>query len=201
MKHQESFAEIIESSLVSWRARSWQWDYAPAFGSLVSLHSGTRQLFGLVYHSEFGSSDQTRQPYTYQKTEDELKAEHPQIFEFLMTSFLMVPVGFCEEGSMYYQLPPVPPKIHTFVSYADPQEEILFFSNAAFLHTLFGLAEQISLLDELLLALLKNISQKNMPPALVHNFITTYSELACRDYARVRFFCQRAQYVLGNAYV
>lgn len=191
-------AEIIESSLSNWLARSWKWDYSPSFGSLMTLNHNNMQLFGVVHHIEHGTSDASRQPFIYQKTEQELMVEQPQIFEFLMTTFSMAPVGYLENNIFYYQLPPLPPKIHTFTGHATQEQELLFFSNPAFLHTLFSLSGSINNLDELLLALLKNSVRNNANKNHIESFIQTFSQLAHNDYSRVKLFCQRAQTFLGD---
>ena len=81
-----AFSEVIDSSLHGFTAQSWQWDDFPAFGQLVTVQSGTRTLFGIVYQVHTGSMDPVRYPFPYQKTEAELLAEQPQIFEFLKTA-------------------------------------------------------------------------------------------------------------------
>ena len=86
-------AEIIESSLQTFLGQCWQWDIMPQFGSLVIAQNGNRPLFGLVYQIQTGSMDPTRYPFAYQKTHEELRAEQPQIFEFLKTSFSCLCVG------------------------------------------------------------------------------------------------------------
>lgn len=195
------FAEIIESSLACWKARSWQWDYAPPFGSLVTLEHKNLCLFGIIHQIELGSSDPSREPYAYQKNEAVLQAEQPQIFEFLRTNIHIVPVGYQEETRVFYQLPPVPPKIHTFVQHADAEQERLFFSDPSYLHTLFGLSNYINHLDELLLTILKNIAYKNISSHTVTQFIDTLSQQSHNDYNRIRLFCARAQQFLGTYHV
>ena len=79
----KAFAEVIESSLGVFTAQCWQWDYFPEFGSLVQVKSGGDRILGVVIQVQTGSMDPMRYPFPYQKTEDELRKEQPQIFEFL----------------------------------------------------------------------------------------------------------------------
>src|SRR5262245_17591697 len=82
-----SFAEVIQSSLESFTAQCWDWNYFPHFGSLVQTESPTHIIFGTVIQVHTGSMDEARSPFPYQKTEDQLRVEQPQIFEFLKTTF------------------------------------------------------------------------------------------------------------------
>ncbi len=151
---QHFFAEVIESSLYSFTAQSWEWDYFPAFGSLVVVQTKQRTIFGIVYALQTGSMDPGRYPFTYKKTEEELKSEQPHIFEFLQTTFSCITVGFYEATTMIYQVAPEPPKMHAFVSHANQFQVTQFFTSCAYLHLIFGGA-QLYATDELLLSLIK----------------------------------------------
>ena len=85
-----AFAEVIESSLNSFTAQSWQWDKFPAFGSLVQIKNGLSTIYAIVHQVQTGSMDPQRTPFTYQKTQEELMAEQPQIFAFLPSLILSV---------------------------------------------------------------------------------------------------------------
>ena len=93
MNMQTHFAEVIESHLDHYTAQCWQWDNFPQFGNLVCVEEEARKILGVVTTIATGSIDPTRTPYPYQKTEVELRAEQPQIFEFLRTIFTVTIVG------------------------------------------------------------------------------------------------------------
>src|SRR5689334_4954716 len=99
-KHNKSFhtpfAEVIESSIDTALVQSWQWDVFPRFGSLVEILHKEYSILGLVTGITTGSMDPVRYPFPYQKTEDELMAEQPQIFEFLKTTFKIQVVGYTQ---------------------------------------------------------------------------------------------------------
>jgi hypothetical protein len=197
MNIKQPFAEIVESSLSIWRAQSWQWDNFPSFGSLITVESNDRTLFGVVYNIETGSSDPSRSTFAYQKTEQELKNDQPQIFEFLQTTFLCLNIGYKQNGKTLYQLAPEPPKIHTFVSQATKEQMIEFFLHETYLHLLFGSQGQIFSLDELLLAILKQLSNINMLTRdKINSFIQTFSLLTANDYRRLKLFLQRADTII-----
>ena len=190
----KQFAEVIESSLVGWLAQSWQWDSFPAFGSLVIIENNKRLIFGIVHQIKTGSMDPMRYPFAYQKTEEELLREQPQIFEFLKTTFSCLTLGYKQNNKILYQLAPEPPKIHSFVGSAPIELIQEFFTDEHYLHILFGLSNQLFNLDELLLALLKNLNdQKLLTTSNTKSFVQNLSLLIGNDYRRLKLFLQRAQ--------
>lgn len=195
----KAFAEIIESSLTGWLAQSWQWDDFPAFGSMVTITTKKRVLFGIVHQIKTGSMDPVRYPFAYQKTEEELLAEQPQIFEFLKTTFSCLVLGYREAGKIMYQLAPEPPKIHAFV---EPIENDLFkefFYSNRYLHVLFGLSNQVVNLDELLLAILKQLEKYNiLSKEKIEQFIEAFSLLNGNDYRRLKLFLQRVEAMINT---
>lgn len=198
MKNNKAFAEVIESSLHGWLAQSWQWDDFPQFGSLVTAKSGLDTLFGIVYQVQTGSMDPVRYPFAYQKTEEELLREQPQIFEFLKTTFSCLILGYQHKGKISYMVAPKPAKIHSFVSLSDTDISKQFFYSHNYLHLLFGFANQIGNIDELLLAVLTQ--QNNLSILTQENFnqfMQTYSLLIGNDYRRTKLFLQRAQHIIS----
>ena len=197
MKNNKPCGEVIESSLLGWLVQSWQWDYFLPFGSIALIETPTRTVLGIVHQIQTGSMDPIRYPFPYKKTEDELLRDQPQIFEFLKTTFSCITIGYQEKGDIFYQLAPEPPKIHSFVALASRELNSQFFADERYLHVLFGLANQIMNLDELLLALLKHradmrlLNQDNM-----EDFIQTFSLLTGNDYRRLKLFLQRAQSIV-----
>ena len=188
------FAEIIESSLHGFLAQTWQWDNFPTFGSLVSVTSNKRTHLAIVHQIKTGSMDPIRYPFPYQKTEEELLAEQPQIFEFLKTTFSCLTIGYQEKGKLYYLIAPEPAKIHAFVEPLKPDLAKQFFYNEKYLHVLFGNAGEIFNLDELLLALLKTQDQLGIINSeKINNFMQAYSLLTGNDYRRMKLFLQRAE--------
>jgi len=197
----QAFAEIIESSLQDWKAQCWQWDKFPSFGSIVTIQSNNKIIYGIVHQVQMGSMDSSRYPFAYQKTEDELLREQPQIFEFLKTTFSCITIGYKHKSKIYYLLSPTPPKIHSFVRYASQSEARQFFASTNYLHLLFGLSGQIFNLEELLLAMINyqvtlNIFSPETIQEKINNFIETFSLLAGNDYRRLKLFLQRVEPLL-----
>ncbi|HEX2978517.1 MAG TPA: hypothetical protein VHO47_05340 [Candidatus Babeliales bacterium] len=192
MENNKPFAEVIESSLTGWLAQSWNWNKSPSFGSIVTIETNERILFGIVYQIRTGSIDPVRYPFTYQKTEAELMREQPQIFEFLKTTFSCLIAGYYEKNHLFYQLAPEPPKIHAFVQNAHEELHKKLFSQHRYLHLIFALSNNLFNLDELLLALLKEQSDRNLiTQDSLEQFIETFSLLTGNDYRRLKLFLQR----------
>ena len=191
------FSEVIESSLQGWIAQTWKWDNIPEFGSIITTKSNDKTIFGIINQVNIGSIDPVRSPFPYQKTEEELLKEQPQIFEFLKTTFNCINVGYKEKHKIFHLISPTPPKIHSFVSKATKEEIIEFFQSEKYLHILFGLSNQIFNLDELLLAILKNLhGEKLLTSEKLNNFVKTFSLLTGNDYRRLKLFLQRMQNIL-----
>lgn len=199
MTKEKYFAEVIESSLTGWLAQSWAWDTFPEFGSFVAIEGKKCTIFGIVHQVQTGSMDPVRYPFPYQKTEEELLKEQPQIFEFLKTTFSCITIGHQEKKSISYRIAPEPPKIHSFIARPDIETSKIFFASTRYLHLLFTHSAQIFNIDELMLALLKqhvelNILTKNK----MDSFMQTYSLLIGNDYRRIKLFLQRAEHMLGE---
>jgi len=199
MQSNKAFAEVIESSLHGFLAQSWQWNKFPTFGSMISVHTDKRTLCGIVHQVQTGSMDPVRYPFAYQKTEVELMAEQPQIFEFLKTTFNALIIGYQEKGRFYYVSSPEPAKIHAFVAPMPAELCTQFFYHDHYLHLLFGLQSQLFNLDELLLALVKyQVELGIMKQDKVATFIDSFCLLTGNDYRRLKLFLQRLQPIINT---
>lgn len=200
-KHQY-FAEIIESSLWDCTAQSWQFNQAPAYGSLLVIEDQATKYFGLVCQISTGSLDAVRLPVAYQKTEQELQQDLPQIFEFLKTTFTCLLVGYQAQknsiaSQIIYTAPEIPPKIHMFVRAATELEWELFFNSYQFLHLLFSRANQMNnQIDELLLAVFQRAKTRLDLANKLDEFTELFALLVGRDYQRLRLFFGRLELIL-----
>ena len=196
----EPFAEVIESSLHGFLAQSWDSNTLPVFGSLMAITTPERTLFGVVHQIQTGSMDPSRHPFAYQKTQEELRQEQPQIFEFLKTTFASLVIGHQNiQGKISYLLAPEPAKIHTFVSPVNLEASKQFFANTHYMHALFGLANNVFNLDEMLLAMLAHQATLGiLSQAKLMDFTTTFSLLTGNDYRRLKLFLQRVEPLIQN---
>lgn len=195
--NKKPFGEVIESSLQNILGQSWQWNEMPPFGSLIAIENKKRTIFGLVHHIQTGSMDPVRYPFAYQKTHEELLAEQPQIFEFLKTTFMCTPLGYCEKSRIFYLTPPEPPLIHSFITPLDLALSKQFFASDKYLHLLFRSITQPHCLDDLLLSILKQQKELELlQEDKLNAFIHTFSLLTGNDYRRLKLFLQRAENIL-----
>lgn len=191
-----SFAEILESSIFHFTAQSWQWNMIPEFGSLVTATSSGRTIFAIIYDIKTGPIDPIRQPVAYQRTEEQLLKEQPQIFEFLSTSFSCIAIGYLEDSQLFYNLPPQPPKMHTFVNFAQQEQYEQCFATEQFLYLLCNTKEQINL-EEILLAILKHqLKNKVLTKKRFNKFIETLFMLNKNNYVQTKMFLTRVQQFL-----
>ncbi len=191
------FAEVIESSLHSWLAQSWKWDMSPDYGSLVTVDQNSTTYVGLVHEVSTGSMDPTRYPFTYQKTEQELLKEQPQIFEFLKTTFSCIILGYCQKGQAYHLAPPRPAKIHSFVQPIASDLNEQFLSHEQYVHRIFSLSNLVSNIDELLFALLaKQNSNQAFTKHKLDPFMHAYCLLTGNDYRRIKLFLRRVEQII-----
>lgn len=190
---QKPFAEIISSSLTEWTAQTWRWDDFPEFGSLVIATSKDYTTFGIVTSITTGSLDAGRHPFTYQKTEEELLREQPQIFEFLKTTFTCIAIGFQHKGSIAHHIQPKPAKIHAFVAPCPPELLKDFLATDHYLHILFAHIENSMHLDELLLAIIKQMKHHSiLHETRLEKFIDLFALLIDKDYRRLKLFIHKA---------
>lgn len=190
------FAEVVASNLQFFSAQSWKWDTFPKFGSLVQTQSDQKIIIGCVTQIETGSIDPMRSPFPYQKTEAELMAEQPQIFEFLRTIFNVQIIGYIDENGnkINYQLAPTPCKIHSFVQECASDLFVQFFKEPLYIHILFAALNQSFNLDELLLAIVNNIASRQLlTQSMLDEFCQTFSLLTGNDYRRLKLFLKRVE--------
>ncbi len=193
-KANKPFSEVIESSLAQFKAQTWQWDEYPSFGSLVCVEQKPYLFIGVVNEINTGSIDPSRSPFAYQKTEEQLKKEQPQIFEFLKTTFNCIVLGYRHKERWFYTAPAHPAKVHGFVRSATDEEQQFFFAKQQYLHRLFNLAYLVSNIDELLLSLIAYQAQsKQFSKTQLHSFLQTYALLTGNDYRRIKLFLQQAE--------
>ncbi|MDQ5891029.1 MAG: hypothetical protein QG604_903 [Candidatus Dependentiae bacterium] len=193
--HFPAFAEVVASTLTGYTAQCWSWDQTPAFGSLVCVSYKNLTLYGIVTNLETGSSDPQRMPFPYQKTEEELRQQHPQVFEFLRTVFTVSIAGYkTGEEQITHTLPPSPACIHAFVRPATDAEHTIFFSSPHFLAVLFGNNAANPLLDELLISILNRlIGDDLLNPTLFEHYYHTLTLLLGNDYRRLKILLQRIE--------
>ncbi|HVL81349.1 MAG TPA: hypothetical protein VM840_07150 [Actinomycetota bacterium] len=133
----ERVGEIVEASTTRFRAVSVRAFEPPAFGSFVRSVSTDRVTYGVVSHVAHGSTDPSRRAIPLGRTWEELVAEHPQVFDLLQTEFEAITVAFCPNGGEVHGfLPPVPPRVHDFVTLCADHEIRALTADLSFVRTL-----------------------------------------------------------------
>ena len=196
-KQDHYFSEVIESSLNHFVAQCWQWNILPTFASLVEVHNNQQIILGCVTQIKTESSDPTRKPFAYQKTEAELLNEQPQIFELLKSTFTVHIIGYKDltTNKVIYRTPLQPSKIHAFVKQTSEQIFAEVFSQPHFLPMFFTFQNSTTNLEELLLAILCQVHQKNLiTKEFFHTFYQNFALLNSNDYKRVKLFFERIEY-------
>lgn len=197
MNNKQFFAEVIAGDLSQWTGQCWKWNHIPHFGTLVTTQQKNYTIYGIVHSIKTGSNDPMRTPVAYQKTEEELLRDQPQIFEFLQTTFGLITIGYQKDHKFFYHLPVQPPQIHSFIAQATHQEYVDFFANDQFLHLLFNLSSQIQNFDELLISIIKNLHERQcLNKTELNNLIETISILCKHDYHRLKIFLHRIQHIV-----
>lgn len=129
--------EVIEASSTAFRAQCYQLYEAPPLGSLV--RTGDPEIYGVVCRIATEPLDPSRPVLARGETavsEEQLYKENPQIEHLLTSRFEALIVGHRTGSAINQHLPPLPPRVHSFI-YTCHREEVAEFSEAVdFLHTL-----------------------------------------------------------------
>jgi hypothetical protein len=127
--------EIIEATAVDFGAQCYQLYELPRLGALVRV--GFPGVYGVVIRVTTEPLDPSRPVLARGElvsTEDELYRTNPQLARLLTSRFKALIVGFsAKDGSQQY-LPPLPPRIHSFIYICQPNEVVEFSANLDFLH-------------------------------------------------------------------
>jgi hypothetical protein len=113
--NEAAIGEVIGSSSTELTAESRQLHISPPFGSFIKVEQRQETIYAVVFNASTQSLDPNRMATAYHLPEEELRAEHPQIFELLKTQFEAVIIGYENTGVLRHHLPPQPPRLHSFV--------------------------------------------------------------------------------------
>jgi len=133
--------EVIEANSHSFIAQCYELYTAPPLGSLV--RTGAPVVYGVVCCVSTEPLDSSRPVLARGKeadTEEEIYRNNPQIPRLFTSRFDALVVGHQSEaeGINSPHLPPLPPRVHSFVYACVPEEIMDFTSNLHFLHLLIN---------------------------------------------------------------
>jgi len=122
------FGEVVEASIASVVGQCHRLYEAPPLGTLVRAGD---DVYGVVSGVATASLDPTRRVIARgadAASEAEVYAEHPQLERLLRTDVTLAIVGHREGGEVRQYLPPLPPRIHTFLYVCAADEVRTFMS-------------------------------------------------------------------------
>ena len=130
-------AEVIEAGSSVFRAQCYRLYQAPALGSLVA--AGAPAVYGVVCRVLTEPLDPSRPVLArgeLAQTEEQVYQDNPQIARLLTSRFEALIVGHQSETGLSHHLPPLPPRVHSFVKECSPDEITDFSGGLAFVHLL-----------------------------------------------------------------
>ena len=127
--------EVIEATSTTFVAQCYQLYGSPPLGALV--RAGSPEVYGVVCQVTTEPLDSSRPVLARGDgvaTEEELYENNPQIARLLTSRFKALIVGHRAEGSSRQLLPPLPPRVHSFVYTCITSEVVEFTTQLDFLH-------------------------------------------------------------------
>ena len=146
--------EVVEATSTSFLAQCYQLFNAPPLGALV--RTGLPPIYAIVSGVSTGPLDPSRPVLARGEaaaSEEEVFRENPQLGHLLTSRFETLIVGHRDEEENRQFLPPLPPRIHSFV-YSCCQAEVVRFTARLDLLRLL-LYSAIPAVDEVLAAFLR----------------------------------------------
>jgi hypothetical protein len=134
--------EVIEANSHSFTAQCYELYTAPPLGSLV--RTGKPVVYGVVCCISTEPLDSSRPVLARGReadTEEEIYRNNPQISRLFTSRFETLVVGHQSQNNEAVNcpyLPPLPPRVHSFVYTCVSQEIIDFTSDLQFLHLLIN---------------------------------------------------------------
>jgi hypothetical protein len=162
------FGEVVEASVERLVAQCHQLYKSPALGTLVragSSDGGQSAVYGVVSGVETASLDPSRRAVARgagAASEEEIYREHPQLEQLLRTDVTVTVLGHVNGTSLNQYLPPLPPRVHTFM-YACASDEVRRFTKRLdFLTLLTSIRAPTG--DDVLAAVLRQASTAHEQP-------------------------------------
>ena len=129
--------EVVEANSASFVAQCYRLYTAPPLGHLV--RAGSPAIFGVVCRIATEPLDPSRPVLARgegAETEEDVYQENPQIARLLTSRFDALIVGHQTGQGQQQHLPPLPPRVHSFVHPCADQEVVQFTTSLDFLRLL-----------------------------------------------------------------
>lgn len=150
------WGEVVEAAIDRLTAQSHVLYDAPPLGTLVRAGGPSSAVFSVVSGVATLPLDPTRPVIAHGAdagSEAEVYREHPQLAELLRTRVTLSVVAHRHDALVHPYLPPLPPRIHTFVYTAVPEDVRAVFASPDFVRLLLATAGPTA--DEVLTAALR----------------------------------------------
>ncbi len=136
----QRFGEVVEATVERLVAQCHRLYEAPPLGAFVRAGDAT-PVYAVVSGVATSSLDPTRRAVARgadAESEAEVHRENPQLERLLRTDVTLSVVGHTEGGEVQHYLPPLPPRVHTFVYVCPPEEVRRFTQRLDFVASLAG---------------------------------------------------------------
>ena len=137
----QRIGEVVEASTNAFTAEAYALDKPPDLGSLVTVGSEERDVYGVVYNAATRGVDPSRPVRALGRdfdSQESVHKEHPHLSLLLRTDFSAIVVGHKADGRVAHYLPPTPVSIHGFVRLATDEEVRAFTASLEFLPLLLN---------------------------------------------------------------
>ena len=161
----DRIGEVIEASTNHLLAQCYHLYGSPPLGALMRAGRQGEAVYGVVTGITTQSLDPGRKPIArghQVESEEEVYQGNPQLARLLHTHLELAIVGHAQGDQLLPNLPPQPPRIHTFVYPCAPEEVRAFTASLDFLRLL--LANGSPTTDEATASLLIMASQAHPDP-------------------------------------
>ena len=159
----QRIGEVVEATSTSFIAQCYRLYDTPPLGSLV--RSGTPPLYAVVSRVTTGPLDASRPVLARGEaaaSEEEVFRENPQLERLLTSRFDALIVGHRVGEEDRHFLPPLPPRVHSFVHMCPGAEVARFTSRLDLLHLLLN--SGIPAADEVVGACLRQAAVAHADP-------------------------------------
>ena len=161
----DRFGEVIEASTTVFKSQCYDLYESPPLGSLVRAGDGP-PVYGVVYDVATSSMDPGRRPIARgreEETREAIYTSNPQLSRLLLTETSSVVVGYRSSDAISRHLPPLPPRIHSFVHRCYGEELRDFASSLEFMPILLS-SPMIAAPDEVVSAFLQQAGAAHPEP-------------------------------------
>ncbi|MBN86326.1 MAG: hypothetical protein CL885_02250 [Dehalococcoidia bacterium] len=184
------FGEVIESSIEILKGQCHTLYNCPPLGSLVRIGDS---VFGVINGINTGSIDPSRGVIARGQnldTEDQIYEDHPQLEQLMRTIVNISVIGFREGTIVHQYLPPLPPRIHSFIHLCSSNEIREFMTSVDFLVLLLRSNDRV--IDDVIAATIKQaLPSFEDPRAFLLNAARYISSQLPADVSRVSTIIKR----------